>query len=899
MGGKYRSPYTFQEIDNLLKNSASVEEAKNATAQSAQAAQTARDEALSAANQAEELLNTVTSESTKTIQAAQNAVEKAEEKVEEAKDLVTNPPKIQNGTWWVYNSYTDRYEDSGYDASLSFRVGTVTTGKPGSQAKVENVGTENDVVLDITIPQGATGAVENTVTNDQKGAPGGVATLDERSEVTPEQVPGYAVTIGDNAMGQKSNGTVLSIKNVCGNTVRDGIPAYYNPVTIETVENPLKLHISGKNLIDFSKAIKTGEAVGVSYSISDNGVISLSGICERPGSSAYIMPFGDGISKAFYLPSGTYYLSGLNTDYSESRDVYLYLNCYNKLGESVVDHKPSIYGPDGVEFAIPMGGAWITVNIAIKDGTDVTDVTITPQIEVGSEATEYEEPSNTIVEIPLIGKDGQPLEPLRMSYIGYVTTKAQNPDCIVLKNGVWYVKRTTAQLDLTNATWVKGPSYFSIRMNGKAIPGAQSKFVLCTHFPGSGEAPNSGGIWCGAGLALQNDAVPDYATNEWMAEFCAEQAQAGTPVTVVYSLSEPIYEELHQDVQNILNTLTVPIGACSVWFEGEVAPTADIGIPRGDFPSENARALAMTRADRTLSNLTDYQRALHNIGGRPNKDILVNSHFVGGGSQLKYGKLPINPRGKAIYQGKGHHLTNWFEEYDGDSVLELHVSGVIFKTKKQFSNFAQNIDLSPYEGKKMTLSFWLSEVSDGMFLQVYQSGNPQAAVVVPASNGISTLTFDVIPNSGITTVQVQYRNPDTGEYNSAKIYAAKLEEGDKQTLGWEDESGVHLFETPNFGEMLAQCQRYLLPLISNSCWGYADFPNLAYLQVPTPSTMRAAPVWSGTLTRLYPNDGNTVTNVYVLSLADNNIVLAVQGTGFVSGRGYSANEIVGFLSAEL
>lgn len=306
-------------------------------------------------------------------------------------------------------------------------------------------------------------------------------------------------------------------------------------------------------------------------------------------------------------------------------------------------------------------------------------------------------------------------------------------------------------------------------------------------------------------------------------------------------------------------------------------------------------------ANLDLSNLTDYQRALHNIGGRPNKNILINNFFAGGGIRLEYGKFPINPRGKTFYQGKGHHLTGWFEEFDGDNLLEIHVSGIIFKAKKQFSNFAQNLDLSAYEGKKMTLSFWISEVSDGMYIQAYQSGNPQSAVIVPANNGISMLTFDVIPNSGITTVQVQYRDPDTEEYNSAKIYAAKLEEGDKQTLGWEDESGVHLFETPNFGEMLAESQQYLLPLTANSCWGYAESTTRVYLVVSLPVSMRTTPVFSGSLPSLYPQDGNAVTQVRAFSPSaiSNLITLAVDGTGFTPGKSYSANLIDGFLSAEM
>lgn len=380
----------------------------------------------------------------------------------------------------------------------------------------------------------------------------------------------------------------LSINNILGSTIQDGSPAYNAPVSMESVES-LKLHISGKNLIDFSRANKTGTVAGISYSISDDGAISLSGVCDRPGSSAYIMPFGDGRSKAFYLPAGTYCLSGLNTDYSASKAVYLYLNCYNSAGASIVEPKPTTYGPAGVSFVLP-DGAWVTVNVAIKDGTDMTGVTITPQIEVGNQATDYEQPSNTTVEIPLKGTDGQELEPLRMAYGGNSSAKTAYYDRIVRRDGVWHVQRNVAAKNLTSASWITGSTYAIPTLGGYSIQdGVESYLPICTHFS-SRESIGKGqdtGVWFGLHLVVGNQVLPNGAatTAEELKSFCAAQAEAGTPVIVVYALKTPVYEELHQDVQVILNTLSVSGGTCSVWFEGDILPSgADIGLPRGDYP---------------------------------------------------------------------------------------------------------------------------------------------------------------------------------------------------------------------------------------------------------------------------------------------------------------------------
>ena len=45
--------------------------------------------------------------------------------------------------------------------AATIQIGTVTTGKPGTQASVTNTGTENAAVLNFAIPRGDTGAVEN------------------------------------------------------------------------------------------------------------------------------------------------------------------------------------------------------------------------------------------------------------------------------------------------------------------------------------------------------------------------------------------------------------------------------------------------------------------------------------------------------------------------------------------------------------------------------------------------------------------------------------------------------------------------------------------------------------------------------------------------------------------
>ena len=409
--------------------------------------------------------------------------------------------------------------------------------------------------------------------------------ISSSDQTTINDADGYVNVSGVSAMGQSCPGGPLKLVNIRGNTVLGGTPAYDAPVSMASVESPLKLHVAGKNLVDFSKADKSGTAGGVSFAISEDGEISLSGTAGSSG--AYVMPFGSGISKANYLPAGNYYLSCVTAGYPNDNGMYFYANVYNASGEVIL--KPISYDMSGASFSLTTG-AWVAVNLFVRSGTHTDGISVRPQIEIGSRATDYETPSNTTVNIPLIGVGGQALEPLRMAYAGTVSIpKTAHYDRIVRLSGDWCIERKIKSQDLTGAAWTKSSSYMTPYVGGSPIvDGVTSYYPFCTHFVerGANASNQSAGIWVGSMLVVGNDVLPNGAetTAAEMQEFCSAQAEAGTPVLVSYALAQPVYEVLHQDVQMLLNTLSVPGGVCSVWFEGDILSGADIGMPRGDYP---------------------------------------------------------------------------------------------------------------------------------------------------------------------------------------------------------------------------------------------------------------------------------------------------------------------------
>lgn len=96
------------------------------------------------------------------IELGADVLEKVPEIIEifdEVETLSENPPYIgANGNWYVWDTNTGAYVDSGVDASITVSVGTTTTLPAGSSATVTNSGTSTDPILNFGIPKGDTGA---------------------------------------------------------------------------------------------------------------------------------------------------------------------------------------------------------------------------------------------------------------------------------------------------------------------------------------------------------------------------------------------------------------------------------------------------------------------------------------------------------------------------------------------------------------------------------------------------------------------------------------------------------------------------------------------------------------------------------------------------------------------
>lgn len=93
-----------------------------------------------------------------TVPQVEEYLSEADDLVDQLEQMTSNPPYIgSNGDWYVWDTNTGAYVDSGVDASITITVGSTTTLPAGSSASVTNSGTSTDPVFNFGIPQGEKG----------------------------------------------------------------------------------------------------------------------------------------------------------------------------------------------------------------------------------------------------------------------------------------------------------------------------------------------------------------------------------------------------------------------------------------------------------------------------------------------------------------------------------------------------------------------------------------------------------------------------------------------------------------------------------------------------------------------------------------------------------------------
>ena len=212
---------------------------------------------------------------------------------------------------------------------------------------------------------------------------------------------------------------------------------------------------------------------------------------------------------------------------------------------------------------------------------------------------------------------------------------------------------------------------------------------------------------------------------------------------------------------------------------------------------------AAGRADLTLSNLTDPQTALYNLGASPRPTLLINGNFR------------VNQRKKTTYNSAGITVDGWCITAD---TVTVHVTqtGISFQNTNGAgdSYFFQKIPVSEIDlSKPYTASVLFQSGSPTKYVEFvcYHPGDIRYTVFAGNSvdaDGISTVTFT--PPASTTSMEFRACSGTYGITGEFTAICAKLEQGEGQTIAYQDANGkLHPFAPLDYGQELARCQRYL------------------------------------------------------------------------------------------
>lgn len=138
-------------IDAARTSAAQAAVSATAAAASATAA---AGSATQAANSAQAAASSESNAATSESSAAQSASD-AEDAADRAEAYSINTPYIgANGNWWVWNTTTGAYVDTGVDASITLQIADITMLDASATPYVTNTGTNTDPIFHLFIPRG-------------------------------------------------------------------------------------------------------------------------------------------------------------------------------------------------------------------------------------------------------------------------------------------------------------------------------------------------------------------------------------------------------------------------------------------------------------------------------------------------------------------------------------------------------------------------------------------------------------------------------------------------------------------------------------------------------------------------------------------------------------------------
>lgn len=240
------------------------------------------------------------------------------------------------------------------------------------------------------------------------------------------------------------------------------------------------------------------------------------------------------------------------------------------------------------------------------------------------------------------------------------------------------------------------------------------------------------------------------------------------------------------------------------------------------------------------------QAALAALGAGVRPNLLDNAYFVGGGSQQGGGQMPINQTGATSWTGNSSYV-NVFDRWSGyvsggGAEFKLTGEGLALPS---FGSYVSAVQRMPYSNAAMAGKTYTISAIIGDEL-ITATGKVTATSV--------TTTFFSGKGSNGNQVRLRYSSTNGMFF---EVYApgggvvvsyCKLEEGEGQTLAYQDSTGAwHRLPQPEDGDyagQLLKCQQYLVPMGNAEMRASRVTTSAVRAWFPTPVPMRTDPVLS-------------------------------------------------------
>lgn len=320
------------------------------------------------------------------------------------------------------------------------------------------------------------------------------------------------------------NNEIAIFEKIKGNTIEigSGDKSPDNPYNI-VGSNPTKVTACGRNLIPYPYTSLPSTVTGISFADNGDGTITVNGTAadETAGRLHFL-------SNLLRIPAGTYTLSGCAPNGSGNTwclQVVRVINGLEDWGWLCRD-----FGA-GITFTLTEATD-IYIRIRLKKGTVINNGIFKPQLEIGTAATPYTPYTGQAVPLPA-------LEPL----YGDGTVNDEYDVVTGVETRRW--KQMTLDGTETISVYPRGNRQYQIRnpLSGIAYTGISSHYVKTVYPVVWDKIPNGGcqsGTWA---FVIHDDACD--TLDEFKAWLAAQYA-AGTPVTVVYQLAEPIITKIEE-----------------------------------------------------------------------------------------------------------------------------------------------------------------------------------------------------------------------------------------------------------------------------------------------------------------------------------------------------------------